>query len=1465
MKKKRIIISMLTLLCSCTGAWAENDWDIQESTSGNVTTFTIIRTNTAAAERVKYRLVNLSAYAGEHYNVTQVNGQNSSALSGDLTFSAGDGSKTVQVTESEASTNAYKYQNGTTRQYRFEVTDQGGFELEHHDRTITTGISVPSSDVFAIKDVTINSDEITVTDGGFGQAYHSMTVSDYFDNAAPRTYLQHIGAELRMTLSFQGREVEDGWQYVQIYANESTSNIDTGAKDGNPGACTYSKYTAAFEILDGEKDANYKSYTFPVTSAGENVKVINPWGHGYLYNLDMQKFNNSRASDGRLIIPTNLLSLYIRFNAYGSGNDDWIAKNTIAHIQAVDGTAPSIQAASADPGYHATGNTVYVSVAFNEIVKVTGTPTLNTSNWGSLNYVSGDGTNVLTFSGVIPENASDNLDITEISGTVKDLAGNDFTGSSVTPSDPYTGSFTIDANGTKVLFSKGNLQYVNGKWQFAEHQYDYFGAAQSDDHKDLFGYNGYSTPDASWFNMSHAQWKYLLATRSVTNSLYAGARYTMATLDGTYKGLIIFPDDYTHPDGTDFVAGTYNGYSNFTATVSLAGWALMEAAGCVFLPAAGYKSYANGFGGFGEAVEINTTTSYNDDNFYTPVFKSSTLNYDDKSYKQSWIPVRLVQLKTNLQKDADGYYLIGSVQDWKDFAALVEIIPKANAKMTADIDLGDDQTHISGTWKGESSPEHYGGIFDGQGHTLTVNYNDDKYFKAPFGHCYGATIKNLHVAGYIYARSQNPHTAGVMCNSTGNDLVQNVWVSATINTNSDAAGAFIGLNNSGASTIRDCLFTGTITTVNSTGGDGCFLGRVRYGSSNIINCLSTGTFGYYGSGSFDGTHTNCYVKQFDGEIPTGMQLTDAQLTDGTIAYKLQAGRTDMVWGQRIGTDPEPLQTNNESYRVYRSKNGGYTNDPTLAYEGLQQDADDNYYLIGSLFDWQEFADLVKTTPTANAKMTADINLGDDQTMIGSESTPYQGLFDGQGHTLTVAYSVTSSSSQHVAPFIKIKNATIQNLHVSGSITTAGMRPASITSYVSGTCYVRNCWSDVAITSSYNADICAGGLVTRIDTEQTLHMDDCKFSGSITLSNNSGYRAGGLIGWTQNNGIAKVTNCLFAPSALSTIKSSDDNKMLVSGYQGKVTITNCYYNTVGASSNWVVQGTAATDAELSNGTTTTALNNDRTGDDAPWVQQGNQPMLATFANAVTLTDVNDLTALSAYAGKTCKVTYSRSFTEAKSSTVCLPFAFAKGSVGTFYTFTGITKSGSEYIATMTVYPGDNLVANTPYLFTPSATGDVDFSGTYEIPASITAGSTTSGNWKYLGTYETISWTTAPTGIYGFSAQAVEEQGISQGEFVKVGAYVRIKPMRCYLEYTGSDSQWAGARGMTRAADEELPETIKVRLIGADGEVTAIGSLQTKTGEVTFDKDAWYSLDGRRIEGKPTAKGIYVNNGKKIVVK
>ena len=56
-----------------------------------------------------------------------------------------------------------------------------------------------------------------------------------------------------------------------------------------------------------------------------------------------------------------------------------------------------------------------------------------------------------------------------------------------------SGEFSVSAT-TKVHFSQGNLQYV-GTWQFAEHQWDYFGESQSDDHRDLFGWGTGNNPN----------------------------------------------------------------------------------------------------------------------------------------------------------------------------------------------------------------------------------------------------------------------------------------------------------------------------------------------------------------------------------------------------------------------------------------------------------------------------------------------------------------------------------------------------------------------------------------------------------------------------------------------------------------------------------------------------------------------------------------------------------------------------------------------------------------------------------------------------------------------------------------------------------------------------------------------------------------------------------------------------------
>ena len=448
----QVLIAVLTILALAMGqtAMAGNDWSVTNPTGSK---FRITRpdSHVGTTETVEYRTVNLSAYAGQHYT----------AMYGEVTFGSEDTYKEVTVPERTPDVDAYKYQTGDKRKYRFDVTDMGGFPLAHCDREITTGTSVADTDVFNIKDVTIQASEYTADDRGYDNNGYKSVGASSFCTSGTQAYLSFLNAQLRMTLSFQAKENDDAFEYLQIlFDNIKTCDNRSGASDGNPGTPSLSSYMAGFEMDTKKKDADYKSYTFPVTSVGDNASATNPWGHGEQWPLKNQKFKSgSRATDGRLIVPTDFSTLVLRLNASGgSGSDEWAARNVKAHIQAVDNTAPTKLAIVVDPGRHSWGNTVYVSIAFSEIVTISGTTKQLHTTWGNLNYVEGSGTNVLTFSGEFSTTNQSGIHITGLTGTVQDFAGHGFTWSgdemltalNPNPSGAHNYTITYDLDGGSV-------------------------------------------------------------------------------------------------------------------------------------------------------------------------------------------------------------------------------------------------------------------------------------------------------------------------------------------------------------------------------------------------------------------------------------------------------------------------------------------------------------------------------------------------------------------------------------------------------------------------------------------------------------------------------------------------------------------------------------------------------------------------------------------------------------------------------------------------------------------------------------------------------------------------------------------------------------------------------------------------------------------------------------------------------
>ena len=169
--------------------------------------------------------------------------------------------------------------------------------------------------------------------------------------------------------------------------------------------------------------------------------------------------------------------------------------------------------------------------------------------------------------------------------------------------DKLPGAFSVD-DGKVVYFSKGNLQYLGNidRWHFAENQWTIIGNAQASDSRDLFSWGTGDNPDSedystytewgnniegNWRTLTVDEWTYLFNTRTDASS-----KYGTSTVAGVV-GLILLPDVY---DGTAINTERTAWDNN---VISSSAWAAYEAAGAVFLPAAGLSD-AFGVYGVGE-------------------------------------------------------------------------------------------------------------------------------------------------------------------------------------------------------------------------------------------------------------------------------------------------------------------------------------------------------------------------------------------------------------------------------------------------------------------------------------------------------------------------------------------------------------------------------------------------------------------------------------------------------------------------------------------------------------------------------------------------------------------------------------------------------------------------------------------------------------------------------------------------
>ena len=863
--------------------------------------------------------------------------------------------------------------------------------------------------------------------------------------------------------------------------------------------------------------------------------------------------------------------------------------------------------------------------------------------------------------------------------------------------------------------------------------------------------------------------------------------------------------------------------------------------------------------------------------------------YEESSLKQTFTVIRT-------DKGAHTM-LIKDLNEWKVFAHLVndEGMAWLNARLEADVDLGGDIAMV-GHW-----PNVYTGTFDGQNHTLTMNWDAGAQKQiAPFRIVKDATITNLRTRGQI--TSSGYFLSGLINDVYGgknsvSNCVSEVNITSSYNEgSSDVVGMAAYIYSGSVVTFDDCIVKGTLKATTDKGKK-AVSGFVhgQHGTCTLTNCLYIGDNNATGGNTFadNATVTNCYYLKACGN-KQGEQVTADQLKNGYVAYKLQNSRNNMVWGQDLNKDTEPLLTGNDAKRVrkveftYNSQvkatryatngKGIHGGLPTFtAKDLLGSDYNEHHYYSGIAFEdgfngsttvtsdkqvrinlaekdcyeiaskenWKAFCDIVNSGQNKiDAKLMRNVDLGSEINMVGNDSKEYGGTFDGQGYTLKLNWD--SGSNGYIAPFCVVEGATIKNLRTEGQITSNEKFLSGLLMSAYGTTTLTNCVSNVNITSSILISACnAAGLICSVKPGANVTIDDCVVKGNITATTDKG--KDGMAGFVRDQeGTCTLNNCLYLGSGNGDTFS---RTFVGDAYYGATTtLNNCYYlNTCGKA-----QGTKITAEQLKSGEVTKKLQNNRT-DKCYWAQQlGEMP---DFYNAADKSKANYVYYDAAKNGWACDdfrltdgqplpigldftaatVTYERNFNGTQNATLCLPYDLSAQGFKA-YTLSGGNKNEVHFKETK-----DKLTAYTPYYIT--ADGTPLLGGTnIEVKAYTGANLTTSANgYSIKGTVVSMDNATAAAA----NAYILQDDGM----FHKVTTDNPGATVPAYHAYIICPPQASGAKQLS---------------VVLNGETTGIGDVTDDNADMNASV---YDLQGRYLgtSFNHLPAGIYVVGGKKVIKK
>ena len=250
----------------------------------------------------------------------------------------------------------------------------------------------------------------------------------------------------------------------------------------------------------------------------------------------------------------------------------------------------------------------------------------------------------------------------------------------------------------------------------------------------------------------------------------------------------------------------------------------------------------------------------------------------------------------------------------------------------------------------------------------------------------------------------------------------------------------------------------------------------------------------------------------------------------------------------------------------------------------------------------------------------------------------------------------------------------------------------------------------------------------------------------------------------------------------------------------------------------------------------------------------RPVLGFAASSIAITladNADNGTTISSVNGYVADVTLQDRtlYKDGKWNTICLPFNVTLSGSPLEDAVARPLTSASISGTTLTLTFGDavtTLKAGTPYIIKWASDDNIVspvFSGVTidKTDRSYDNGISGDNRVRFLGTYKSTAFTAADNSILLLGGE---------NKLYYPAAGAGIGSCRAYFKI-GDGAQLA--RRLTAFNID----------FGDDDNTTGIISTTNYTNYT--NSDAWYSLDGVRLNGKPSAKGVYINNGKKVVIK